>query len=117
MSRTHWNPGMRIGLGLAVMALTGASQADDRAHPHPRPIQTTTCLVEGQFSCQEHEITYSIKGLYCTEDCLVLSKLNNCQLTNQCHWDAGSGCFLKDVCVELSSLQNCQRWERRAICR
>ncbi len=103
-----------LGLGFACIA--GAYQGDDREALVTVPMQTRRCLVEGTFSCQEYEYTYSVKGISCTEDCLAYSRLKSCQLTNRCEWDPASGCFRKHVCIELSTLNTCTRWETDAVC-
>lgn len=100
-----------LSLPAVVMAQSG-----DWGNPPPQPVRTSTCLVENTFSCAEYVYTYSVRGLSCTEDCLVTSNLNTCQLNNRCSWDPASGCFMKDVCTEISDLNTCRQWETHPIC-
>ncbi len=81
------------------------------------PMRTENCLVDGRFSCQTYEYTYSAHGVSCTENCLALSELKTCQLTNRCNWDPLSLCFRKEVCVKISEMNTCRRWETQAVCR
>lgn len=103
-----------FGCGCASVA--GAYRSVEENHWTIQPMQTRHCLVEGNFSCQQYEYTYSVKGISCTEDCLAFSRLNTCQLTNRCDWNAASGCFRKAVCIELSKMNTCRRWETEAVC-
>lgn len=103
-------------VGFAFAGMLGAYQADDGELLVTQPMQTKRCLVEGRFSCQEYEYTYSVRGISCTEECLAFSRLNTCQLTNRCDWDPASGCFRKRVCVALSEINTCRRWETEAVC-
>ena len=108
---------------MALMTLaisTGVWAQPDRdieRETPPQPVRTATCLVEGKFSCQTHEYSYSVQHVTCTEDCLIISNLGSCRLNNRCDWDPDSGCFIKDVCVEINTMNNCRRWERVPICR
>jgi hypothetical protein len=78
---------------------------------------TQKCIVEGPFSCSLSVNTLSVEGVRCTEDCLIVSDLNTCELHNSCIWDDASGCFRKRVCAEISDVKTCSRWEEQAICR
>jgi len=102
-------------LGFLCLGMAAAEDIEDGDNL-VQPIQTRTCLVEGSFSCQQYEYTYSAKGVSCTENCLALSGLNICKLTNRCVWDEGSDCFRKSVCVEMSNMDTCRRWETQAVC-
>lgn len=104
-------------LGIAFAGMVGAdAETNDGETLVTQPMHTWRCLVEGTFSCWEDESIYSVRGISCTEDCLALSRLNTCQLTNRCIWNPASGCFRKSVCVDVSSMSRCQRWEVEAIC-
>ena len=111
---------MRIVIGVFVfLAIVSfySSNAADYDRTYSVPAQSKRCIVEGRFSCAEYERVYSIQGVRCVEDCLLLSNLNKCKLSNRCVWDAGSGCFRKNVCKEISNVGNCRRWLDEVICR
>lgn len=120
----NWIKGLSLALAAAGCLVLGRIWADTYNYYYnngadqtiPRPVATARCVLQGPFKCEAHEQVYSMKGVSCVEDCLYFNKLNNCDLSNECHWDAGSGCFVKDVCVEVSALHRCKRWERTPVC-
>jgi len=111
---------MRILIALLAFAVplsSDPSQTTEDDLIYRLPTESKRCIVEGSFSCQEYEYIRSVQGVRCVEDCLVLSNLNKCKLSNRCVWDPGSGCFRKTVCDEISNLENCRRWIEEVICK
>ncbi|WP_043749619.1 hypothetical protein [Imhoffiella purpurea] len=102
---------------LIALFFGGIVLADDDEDVVLKPVQSSRCIVQGNFGCVLAETVYGVRGVSCVEDCLSVSTLNTCRLSNQCNWDAASGCFIKSVCVEISALNSCRRWERQALCR
>ena len=106
-----------ILLLLAGMVLSSHSVAGKWEQVPKVPLVTKQCVVHGELSCSEYEYTFSVWGASCTENCLVRSSLNSCQLRNRCILDQSSGCFRKQVCSKISNLNTCVMWEEQAICR
>jgi hypothetical protein len=105
-----------ILLLLAGMLLSSHSVAGKWERVPKVPLVTKRCVVHGELSCSEYEYTSSVRSASCTENCLVRSSLNSCQLRNRCILDEPSGCFRKMACSRISNLYTCRMWEERAIC-
>jgi len=115
-----WYQNMKFNiilLLLAGMVLSSHSVAGKWEQVPKVPLVTKQCVVYGELSCSEYEYTFSVWGVSCTENCLVRSSLNSCQLRNRCILDEPSGCFRKQACSKISNLNTCRMWEEQAICR
>lgn len=113
-----WVTKFFLFLLLSVAVLSPAvCSAEDWGREAKVPLVSKRCIAQGRFSCYEYEHTLNVEGVRCTEDCLVLSNLNTCRLSNRCVYDVPSGCFLKQVCVDISDLKTCRTWEEQVLCR